>query len=311
MDSFSTVILKVSVMIIMMAVGYILSKRKVITDEGTSEITTILLEIVTPCLLISSFSSVSADSISAYSIILAVVTATCSLFIGIGISRLMFKKEDESRRDVLRYSIIFSNAGFMGLPLIQGILGDAGIIYGSIFIVMFNVVCWTYGYSMMSSGGKLIWKKVFVNPGMIGLYIGLPIFILKIKLPDIILLPITGFADMNTPLAMLVVGSYIAKVRLREIFTDTKVLVVSVFRLITVPLLMLLLLMVIKPEYNLFISTMIQTSAPAAANTVLFAVMFGQDAKLASKTIASTTLFSVITIPLMTVLSQYICSLIL
>lgn len=313
MESFLAVAVRVAVMIIMIAVGWFISKKGVITETGTGEITKILIDIVTPCLMISSFMSVEAGSVKVSSILLALVTAAASMAVGFGISKLFFRKQPTERKNVLRFAMIFSNAGFMGIPLIQGILGDSGVIFGSFFIVAFNVFCWTYGYSMMSGGGKVSLKKAILNPGMIGMMIGLPVYIFRVYFPDfaipeMISLPIQGFADLNTPLAMVVVGSYIAKVKLSELFTDKDVLLTAAMRLIAIPIITIGILFLIKPEYDLFISTAIQTAAPTAANTVLFAVLFGSDAKLASKTIALTTLVSVITIPCMTVIAQWLCS---
>ncbi len=306
MEAFFTVLLKVAVMIIMMAVGWFITKRGMITEKGTGEITKILLNIVTPCLIVSSFLSVKSGSISGWSLGLSMVTAVSAIGIGILISLLFFRKLPKERQRVLRFGIVFSNAGFMGMPLIQGILGDDGIIYGSFFIAAFNLICWTYGYSMMSGGGKVKLKNVLFNPGTIGLAVGLPIYLLGIKLPEVITGPIDGFSSLNTPLAMVVVGSYIAKVNFKDFLTDKDVYLAALGRLLLAPLCLIGLLCIIRPDYNLFMSTTIQAAAPAAANCVLFAVLFGQDAKLASKTVAATTLLSIITIPCLTVLAQFL-----
>lgn len=311
MEAFFTVALKVTIMIIMMAVGWFITKRGTLTDKGAGEITKILLNIVTPCLIISSFINAEPGALSPFSLGLSVVTAVAAIGIAIGISLLFFRKTAKKEQVVLRFAIIFSNAGFMGIPLIQSIVGDGAIIYGSFFIATFNFFCWTYGYSMMSGGEKVSIKTVLLNPGTIGLAIGLPLYLLKISLPEVIASPITSFADLNTPLAMLVVGANIAKVKFKDFLTDKSVYIASFARLLIAPVLLIALLCIIRPEYDLFMSTSIQAAAPVAANCVLFAVMFGQDSKLASKVVAASTLMSVITIPCLTLFAQFLAGIVL
>lgn len=311
MEEVIAVFSKVAIMIVMIAVGWVITKKGMLTESGTGEITKILLDIVTPCLIVASFITAEPGAVTGSTLIMAFVTASLALGIAIGLSYLFFSKVPEERRTVLRFSIIFSNAGFMGLPLVQSILGEGGVIYGSFFVVAFNLFCWTYGYSMMNKGQKLKLRSVFLNPGTIGLAVGLPIYLLKLRLPEILSAPIQGFSDLNTPLAMLVVGSYIAKVKFRDFLTDGSVYVTAFARLILAPLVLIGVLCLIRPEHDLFLSTVIQAAAPSAANCVLFAVMFQQDAKLASKAVAATTLLSVVTIPVMTVFAEIVTSVLL
>ena len=311
MDAFMTVALKVAVMIIMIVVGWVITNRGVLTAKGASEITSILLQIVTPCLIVNSFLGSDSSAVKTSTLLLAFATAVLAIFIAIVCSWCCFRKSPKSERTVLRFAIVFSNAGFMGIPLIQGILGDEGVIYGSFFVAAFNIISWTYGYSLMSGGEKASISKILFNPGTIGLAIGIPLYLLKVQLPDLIMEPVAGFANLNTPLAMIVVGSNIAKVKIKDFLTDKKVYAVSFIRLIVAPAILIGMLCLIRPNHDLFMSTSIQAAAPVAANCVLFSVMFNQDSGLASKLVAASTCLSIITIPLMTVLAQMVAGLVL
>lgn len=311
MDAFMTVALKVAVMIIMIVVGWAITKRGMLSEKGAGEITKLLLNIVTPCLIVNSFLGSDSSQVKGSTLVLALATAALAIFVAILCSWMFFKKSPKAERTVLRFAICFSNAGFMGIPLIQGILGDEGVIYGSFFVAVFNIISWTYGYSLMSGGKKASISKILLNPGTIGLAIGIPLFLLKVNLPQLILEPVAGFANLNTPLAMVVVGSNIAKVRIKDFLTDKKVYAVSFIRLIMAPAILIALLCIIRPDYDLFMSTSIQAAAPVAANCVLFAVMFDQDSALASKLVAASTCLSIVSIPLMTVLAQSIAGLVL
>ncbi len=305
MEAVGTVVSKVAVMLILIVVGYIITKIGMLTEKGAAEITSLLVKIVTPCLIINSLIGAGKD-LELGSLLLAAAVSALAMGIAILVSLFCFKKEPPEQRKVLQFSVIFSNAGFMGLPLIQGIVGDTGVVYGSFFVVVFNLVCWTYGYAMMSGGGLNV-KTALLNPGVIGLAAGLPIYFLQAELPAVIREPIGFLSGLNTPLAMLIIGSYVARVELKSFLTDRNIYKMAFLRLILCPALYLGLLLLLRPEQDLFISSVIQASTPVAANTVLFAVEYHQDSRLASKTVAATTVLSILTIPVFTILAQLAC----
>lgn len=306
MGAMLEVVGKVAVILILILVGCFITKRGILTERGASEITTVLIKLVTPCVIINSFVG-NEGELDAVLLIMAMVLPAVWQLMGLGLSLLVFRKEPLERQKVLRFSVIFSNVGFMGIPLVQGIVGDKGVIYASFGVVVFNLLCWTYGYSMMSGGARLDLKTVLLNPGVVGLVIGLPIYFLKLQLPGIIAEPLGYIADLNTPLAMLVVGSYIARADLRSFMSDLSVYKVSLLRLIAVPAAMLGVLMILRPEKDLFLATVVQAATPVAANAVLFAVQYKRDSELASKLVAVSTVLSILTIPVLTILAQAVC----
>ena len=191
MDAILTVVSKVMVMLIMIVVGYLVTKRGMLTEWGASEITSLLIQIVTPCLIVNSFLT-SEDSLTAQELLLSVGTSALAIALSIGLSLCFFRKEPVERKKVLRFAVDFSNAGFMGLPLVEGIVGSKGVMYGSFFIVVFNIFCWTYGFRMMSGGQKMSWKVLLFNPGIVGLVFALPIYFLDLHLPPVISEPSPG-----------------------------------------------------------------------------------------------------------------------
>ncbi len=305
MEAMLAVVAKVAVVLVLIAVGYGVTKSGMLTQRGASEVTALLIKVVTPCVIVHSFLG-SSDSLGAYQLLMAVALPALWMGIALGLSLLAFRKEPEERRKVLRFAVTFSNTGFMGIPLVQGIVGDTGVIYASFGVVVFNLLCWTYGYSMMSGGAKLNWKTLLLNPGVIGLVFGLPIYFLRLQLPAVVTEPLGYLADLNTPLAMLVIGSYIAKADLHSFVSDLSVYKASFLRLLAAPAVYLLLLLAIRPGEELLVSTMIQAATPVAANTVLFAVQYKRDSELASKLVAVSTVLSILTIPVLTILSRVV-----
>lgn len=300
------VVSKVAVILILILVGCFITKRGMLTERGASEITTVLIKLVTPCVIINSFIGTEGD-LDISLLALAMAMPALWQFIGVGISLLVFRKEPQERQKVLRFAVVFSNTGFMGIPLVQGIVGDRGVIYASFGVVVFNLLCWTYGYSMISGGARLNLKTVLLNPGVVGLAIGLPIYFLKLQLPGVVTEPLGYIADLNTPLAMLVIGTYIARADLHSFISDMSVYKVSFLRLIVVPAILLGLLILMRPEKDLFMATMVQAATPVAANTVLFAVQYKRDSELASKLVAVSTVLSIVTIPVLTIIAQAFC----
>lgn len=303
LSSVLTVVEKVTILFIMIGTGYACAKLRAITKRGAAQMTTVLLYIVTPCVIVSSLQS-TTGSVSMQTIAIAGALAVLAHVVGIAVSTLLFHNREERRKKVLQFSVVYSNCGFMGLPLVQAVLGNQGVVYASIYIAVFNVFVWTHGFAMMSGGQKASIKKIVFNPGIIGLLIGLPLFALSIHLPDVIASPINSFSALNTPLAMLVIGCHIAQVRFRELFSDKDVYLVSIFRLLVIPAIVLGIMLLLKPDPMVLKACVISSSAPAGATVVLFAAQYGSDAKLASKSVAITTLLSIFTMPIFAVLAQ-------
>lgn len=303
MEAFLSVVMEVAVILILILVGYFTVKKGMFTKESLGSITSFLLYIVTPCLIVSSFLSAESGKLDGWTLLFAAVLPALSIVISIALSYLFFRREPSGRRRVLRFSMIFCNVGFMGIPLVEGIVGSEGVLYGSFFIAVFNIFCWTYGYVMMG-GGKVRLKALLLNPGVIGIAIGLPLYLLDVPVPALFVEPVELISALNTPLAMIVVGGYIAQVKLRAFVSDLAVYKMAVLRLVVAPLLYLALVWLLRPDETLLMSTVIQAATPVAANCVLFAVQYGSDAELASKSVAVSTALSVVTIPLLTVLVQ-------
>lgn len=304
---------KVGILFLMIAVGYICSRTRMITSRGASQMTSLLMYVVCPCLIVSSF-QIDSGEVGIKEVGIAFLIATIGQVLSILLSFVVFRRKEEMRRRLLQFAVAYSNCGFMGLPLAQAVLGDKGVIYASVYIVVFNVFVWTHGYMTMSGGarGNLV-RKLLLNPGIIGMAIGLPLFILHIHLPDLIGSTISSFSNLNTPLSMVIIGTYVAKVAPRDFFSDPDVYITAFFRLIAAPLIFLGVIFVLSRfvviDANILITCVILASAPSAGNTVLFSAMFGGDARTGSKLVAVSTLLSIVTMPVFTAFAQTVSSL--
>lgn len=304
LESFLTVAEKVLILFLMIGVGVVLCKRRMISKKGADQINGLLIYVVSPCVVVSAF-QIDRNSVSLPSLGLTALMAISSFVVAIVIVRFFFNRQPEGVRRVMKFASVYSNCAFMGLPLVQALLGSAGIIYASIFIAVFNGFCWTHGYALMNnSGERQSIKKVLLNPGTIGVLIGLPLFLLSIRLPSFLSAAVDGFAALNTPLAMLCIGVYMSQLKIRQALGDKQLYLACLLRLLVVPAAVFGILLLFRPSETAFVACIIQVSAPAAGMTAIFASKFGQDTALAAKTVAVTTLLSIITMPLFTALAQ-------
>ncbi len=297
LHSFSIVFGQALSLFIMIAVGFVMYKAKRVTDTGVSQMTDLLLYAVTPCVVFNAFNRpfdpATARSIAVFAAVSAVFIAL-SIFVGM----LLYRGGNADSRVVLRFSTVFSNCGFMGIPLAGAVCGEKGTLYASIFVVLFNVFQWTYGFAMMS-GEKLSLKKAIINPCVLGLLAGLPVFLLSVNVPSPVENAVSMLAALNSPLAMIVIGAHLAKADLVSTLKDIRCYPASLLRLILLPAAIMSAVVALPlPDSYQKLTLAVMFGAPVAASCALFATKFKRDSELASRLVAMSTLFSMLTLPL-------------
>lgn len=305
-DNFLMIAQQVLVLFVLIAVGFVCGKKEILTDFSAKKITDIVLYVVTPCVMISAFQrEFSFELLS--KILIAILCAVLIMAGSIFISFLLFHDKNESRNKVLKFAVVFSNCGFMSLPLQKAVLGDDGWFYGSIFVAVFNVFVWTYGLVTMSGDKKqLSLKKLISNPGILGVTIALILFVAGIKLPYIISEPVSYLSNLNTPIPMLIIGFYLSKADFKKAFTDVGVYLAMFARLVLIPIIATFVMTLFKIDSTIIVAFIIASSAPTAATTTMFSAKFNRDVELSVSIVASTTLVSIATMPLVVALAQTI-----
>ncbi|MBR4436573.1 MAG: AEC family transporter [Spirochaetales bacterium] len=306
LQSFSTVFQQIVILFIMIAVGYVCSKRGILSPSTIKELSKFIIYVVTPCIVVESFHR-PFDSSMLHKICIVCAAAVGAHLLNIILSRALIRDKEQNRRVVYQFATIFSNCGFMGLPLQYAILGSDGVFFGAIFIAVFNVFTWTYGFILMGSKGqKVEFKKLLLNPGILGVTAGFIIFITSFQIPHILLVPIKSFAALNTPLPMVVVGYYLSQITSLKVLEDKNLVKTTVVKLLVSPLLVLFMFYLMGIRGLLLTSIVISASAPSAANTVMFSVLFDRDTKLAVTLVSLSTLLSLFTMPLVISLAMAI-----
>lgn len=303
-NNFYTVFIQVLILFIFMGFGFIGEKKRLISEEGSRVISDIILYFVTPCLIINSLNiEFNSDKLSGLLICLAafsVIQILSALLV-----TLLFRKRSSGTNKVLRFAVVFSNVGYMGIPLQKAVLGDEGVFYGSVCVAVFNIFVWTYGIICMSGDKKqMSAKKLILNPGIIAVTIGLILFVFSLKLPAPISSAIGSMASLNTPLAMMVIGFNLSRSNMLSALKDKRVYIVSFLRLILIPIIALFVLLAFGLRGTLLVSIIIAASAPVAAATTVFSIKYEADTELSVKLVAFTTLLSIITMSAIVALAQ-------
>ena len=302
---FITVFTQVSVLMLMIAVGFIAAKTGIMTEAGAACCTDIALIIATPCVIIKSLMR-KFDAAVMKSLLLAVALTLLVQVLMITLGTLLLRSKDLKRQRTLRFGSIFANCGFMSLPLQEVMLGDDGTLYGSAYVIMFNLVVWSYGVYLISGDKRYIQpKKLFVNPGIAGLLIGLIIFVFSVPVPRVLSSTVNYLAAIYTPLPMLIIGYHLSKTNVLKAFKDFQCIIAVLLRLIVYPLVSLGVLYLFGIRGTLLVSAIISLSAPVAAVTTMFSSKFGGgDTALSVDMVSLSTVLSIVTMPAVITLAQ-------
>lgn len=295
------VLSQVTIMFLLIAVGFFCYKKVMVNEETAAQMSEILLFVVTPAVIIRAF-QIDFKPQLAKGLVLSLALAIVSQLFGVIVSTLFIKTKNNKNYTVERFACVYGNSGFMGIPLIASVLPGNGVFYASAFIAVFNIFMWTHGITIMSgqfSAKDLL--KVLKSPPIIGIFIGLFLFFFSIRLPVVVGSAVGFVADLNTPLAMIIIGIYVAKSNILNAFKNARIYLISFLRLIIVPMIMIIIFMFFRVNditKTIIIANVIASACPTAASTLLIATKYKAGPEYASKIITATTLFSIITIPL-------------
>ncbi|MBR1483325.1 MAG: AEC family transporter [Ruminococcus sp.] len=289
---------QVLVLFILIAIGFLCGKGKMMTEHAAKVMTDIVLYVVTPCVMVAAFQrEFSWETLG--KVLIAAATAVVIMAVSVLVARLALRDRDIARKKVLQFAVIFSNCGFMSLPLQKELLGDDGWFFGSIFVAVFNIIVWTYGLVDMSGDKKqLSVKRLALNPGLVGALAAVLLFVFGVQLPPVILQPVTHLANLNTPVPMLIIGFYLSQTDFKKAFSDKGAYLGCLFRLVLIPLAAAFAMVALRLDRTMIIAYTIACAAPTAATTTMFATKFNRDVNLSVSVVATSTIFSLVTMPL-------------
>ncbi|MBQ3343648.1 MAG: AEC family transporter [Kiritimatiellae bacterium] len=311
MENLLEVAQQVAVLFVMMGVGAALRRLRMLDDAAVGGMVNLLMFVVTPCVVVDCFQR-PFDGAMLGGLGIAFAIASLGHLALIAIAALCVRCRGEDTRRTLMLAAVFSNAGFMGLPLEQAILGQRGVFFGAVYVVVFNLFIWSWGVKAMGGGGKeegrgAVWKMV-LNPGTVGIALGLPLFLLSVRLPAVVAVPVHHLSNLNTPLAMVAIGYSLAGARLGRVARTGGVWVASTVRLFVSPLVLVAMMYPFRRslDADMMLAMVIAASAPVAAMVSIFASKFRRDVDAGVAVVSGTTLASIATMPIVVAFAKFV-----
>lgn len=317
MQSAIIVAVQAVIMLILLGAGYGLYKGKLLGDEATKQLSNIAITIINPIVIFNAYQT-DFDPRKLRGLLVALALSFAAQALLVGAASVIVRPAHENYQTE-RFALSYSNCAFMGIPLVEATFGSDGVFYLTAFITAFNVFMWTHGVILMSGGGKKTAKeharellKILISPSILSIILGLAFFFAGLRLPEILQEPLNYLGSMNTPIAMIVSGATIAKSGLLDCFKSKRVYALQTVKLLIVPILLAALFVPVQIfgiDSSIVNTILIAAAAPTASATIMFAYKYGRDEKCASNHFALSTIASIITIPLILMLSGLMTSL--
>ncbi|SHI07998.1 hypothetical protein SAMN02745823_02312 [Sporobacter termitidis DSM 10068] len=296
----SSLISQMLVLFLVLALGYIGNKAKILNSGSNKHLSALILNIAMPCTVLNSVmnGSVSTTGREALTFMLfSLVSFAIIYLIAWPVPRLLRSpKEDYG---IIRFLLAFGNIAFMGYPVIQAIYGDGALFYVTLLNIPFNLLLFSLGIILTSGKREKLNLKLFLTPTLFTSVASVLIFAFNISMPKIIVDTTALVGHMTTPGAMLIIGSTLAEIPFREVFSEKRLYPVVFVRLILIPVVTWLVLRLFVSDAQTLGILMVEAAMPTATAGTMLSLQYGGNDKLASKGVFLTTLFSVVTIPLL------------
>ena len=292
------------VLFIIVILGYVACKLGYMGDKFDKKLSSIVVDITCPLLVLSS---VMGDELPDRTLILPLLgvgflTYILLLVFGFWVPRLITKNHDD--QGMIGFALMFANVGFIGYPIVSSIFGPHAVFYAALLNMPNTFFIFTAGVMLINGEYSLkqFNPKVLVSPAMLGAFLAAIIVALGIHTPDIIARPVTMVGNITVPAALMIIGSSMAKLPIREIIGSPKVYITALLRLTIVPLSIYFLFKACGVSDLVNNINTVVIAMPVASFGTMFCLKYGRNPSLITETTFITTLGSIITIPLITLL---------
>ena len=299
-----TVLIKqVFIMFVLMGIGFLAYGRGLISDEGSRDIGKILLNVAIPVVVISNF-CIEKTAEKTVQFLQSMLLCLICMILSIVMAYLFYHKRDR----IAEFSAAFSNAGFIGIPLVQATFGNEAVFFISVMIVLISSLQWTFGvYTMTDDRSVMDPKKIISNPIVISVIIGVLIYVSGVKMPLIVRDIFSLISAINTPLAMFVSGVYLAQSDLLKIMKQKDPYLVSLARLIVIPLVTVLVFRLIPfGSRQMKLAILLAAACPVGSNVAIFAQQYGKDYRKGVEYVCISTILSILSLPLLVMIAQFV-----
>lgn len=288
---------------IMIIPGIIFRKKGLIDTNQSKGISTVVVNLTWPCLVIDAMQVKFSQEIfkrSQYIFVVVLLVFAIAFIVGFLLVKMLKIKREQG--GIFAFMLVFANTGFMGIPVINALYGKEAVFYASIIEMVNDIMLFTVGIMLiqLSAGIKTkISFKEFLTPGMIGVIIGYVMFLCNFQLPGFLGHSVNVIGAATTPLTMFVIGIQIGELKFKELLGNGAIYVLSFVKLLIIPIIALLVMRFIFNDTSLLAKVLIISFAmPVAACTTIFSQQYNADVGFATKGVLLSTVVSVATIPI-------------
>ncbi|WP_436512372.1 AEC family transporter [Clostridium thermobutyricum] len=295
-----TIIKEVFILFLIMLVGIFVRKKNIISEESIGSMSNFLIKVSLPFLILSSFNYKITHSVIHNAILIFIFSTIIHIFLYI-LSKLLALKLPKENKAICVFSNLFSNSGFMGYPIMAGLYGKLGVFYTAIYGIPYCIFLFSIGIILFNKeeNNKLkIIKNIVFSPGIIATLIGIILIIFNLELPSPIQLTLSYIGNMTTPLSMIIVGAMLSSINLKEMFKEKLLYYISFTKLILIPILIFFLTTILGATPFIRSISVLLEALPVAVVCSVFASSFKVKPEFAAQCVFITTIFSIITIPI-------------
>lgn len=292
----SAVISQLAALFLMILAGYISARADLISPQFRQKLSSLALNTAAPCIILSSVlesESGSADMAAA----VGVGVLFFALMIALAALLVRVCRVPRAQRGLDQLMLVFTNVGFMGIPVVQSIYGPTGVALLSMFILIFNLCFFSYGV-LLISGGLSLNPRALLNTCIVAALLALLFGLTGWHLPAPVETALSAIGAMNTPLAMMIIGASIAHSDLRAAFSSPRLYLVSLLRMAVMPLCILGIVAVLPIPRMLAGICVALAAMPVAGNCAMISDLYTPEDMTASQAVMLTTLLSAVTLPL-------------
>lgn len=290
---------------LLILVGFVARKAKIIDADLTKGLSTVVVKVAQPFLIIYSITKLDFSALNLKNGLLVLGFGILSHALTIALAFILFSRiKDIDEKKIYQFAFTFCNCAFIGFPILNSLFGEIGLFYGAFYVISYNLGVWSFGVWLMSRGkaeSGVTVRKIFINAGTVPCFIGLALYIVQIPLPDFLMTAMDTMGSLCTPLSLIVTGSLVAALPLREFFLNPKFYGFLAAKLVALPLLLAVILRftgisALIADIDLAVFLTVMVALPPAAFTTLLATLYDVKPSYSAQLISLGTILSPFTI---------------
>ena len=307
----SQIILSLVKLFLMIIPGIVLSRTGVLNEQQSKGISSVVVNVTWPCLIVMSLQrEFSRELVLNMGILLVLLIANMIVAYILSRAACRLMKMDQSKTYLMTFMLIIGNTGFMGIPVCTALYGPEGTFYAALIDSIFDIFIFTGGMILIEkSTGKHIGlsPKHFMTPGFWSIIIGLGLFVARVTLPEIIAGPMQVIGSATSPLAMMIVGYQLGKIKFRELVGDPRLYVLSGIKLLLLPLIFLIIVHLIFPDMPLLAKVLaVEFATPVGVVSTIYTQQYDGDVSFATRGVMLSTVLSLLTLTLFAIAAEMI-----